>query len=134
MNENVCTDNRFNLIAKYKAKLIEATNIETSQDEMEVIDNILFRMWQMGWLDKLDAASPWHRVEEPPKYTSRYVVWCGVNWYGEGMHGDFMTANYNTVSGRWSVDCDRAINGPLIGDILYWMPIEPPTGTERSET
>ena len=72
------------------------------------------------------AASPWHRVEEPPKYTSRYVVWCGVNWYGEGMHDDFMTANYNTVSGRWSVDCDRAINGPLIGDILYWMPIEPP--------
>ena len=85
-------------------------------------------------LDEIHAAPRWHRVEEPPKYTSRYVVWCGVNWYGEGMHGDFMTANYNTVSGRWSVDCDRAINGPLIGDILYWMPIEPPTGTERSET
>ena len=88
----------------------------------------------LGVIDSQPAASPWHRVEEPPKYTSRYVVWCGVNWYGEGMHGDFMTANYNTVSGRWSVDCDRAINGPLIGDILYWMPIEPPTGTERSET
>lgn len=84
----------------------------------------------MDWICKtvrnFPAASPWHRVDEPPKYTSRYVVWCGVNWYGEGMHGDFMTANYNTVSGRWSVDCDRAINGPLIGDILYWRPIEPP--------
>ena len=54
MNE-LCTDNRFELIAKYKEKLIEATNIEMAQDEMEVIDDILFRFWQMGWLDKLDA-------------------------------------------------------------------------------
>lgn len=51
---DICTDNRFELIAKYKAKLIEATNIETSADEMAVIDNILFRVWQMGWLDRLE--------------------------------------------------------------------------------
>lgn len=51
----LCTDNRFELIEKYKAALIEATNIETAQDEMAVIDDILFRFWQMGWLDKLDA-------------------------------------------------------------------------------
>ena len=50
-----CTDNRFELIKKYKERLIEATNIETSKDEMAVIDNILFRFWQMGWLDKLEA-------------------------------------------------------------------------------
>lgn len=50
----VCTDNRFELIAKYKAKLIEATNIETSEDEMKVIDSILFRLWQMGWLDIIE--------------------------------------------------------------------------------
>ena len=51
---DICTDNRFELIAKYKEKLIEATNIETSADEMAVIDNILFREWQMGWLDRLE--------------------------------------------------------------------------------
>ena len=51
---DMCNDNRFELVAKYKAKLIESTNIETSADEMAVIDNILFRMWQMGWLDRLE--------------------------------------------------------------------------------
>lgn len=55
MSGEICADNRFKLIAKYKAKLIESTNIETSEDEMAVIDNILFRFWQMGWLDKLDT-------------------------------------------------------------------------------
>ena len=51
---DMCNDNRFELVAKYKAKLIESTNIDTSADEMAVIDNILFRMWQMGWLDRLE--------------------------------------------------------------------------------
>lgn len=51
---DVCTDNRFELIEKYKQKLIDGTNIERSLDEMSVIDNILFRFWQMGWLDKLE--------------------------------------------------------------------------------
>ena len=49
MNE-ICTDNRFDLIAKYKQDLLDGTNIETSPDEMVVIDNILSRFWQMGWL------------------------------------------------------------------------------------
>lgn len=50
----VCNDDRFELIEKYKNKLIESTNIETSKDEMAVIDSILFRFWQMGWLGKLE--------------------------------------------------------------------------------
>ena len=51
----VCGDNRFDLIKKYKERLIEKTNIETAKDEMNVIDSILFRFWQMGWLDRLEA-------------------------------------------------------------------------------
>ena len=47
--EEICTDNR--IIAEYKQKLIDGTNIETSPEEMAVIDNILFRFWQMGWLN-----------------------------------------------------------------------------------
>ena len=50
----ICGDNRFELIKKYKLKLIEATNINTSEDELKVLDNILFRFWQMGWLDTLE--------------------------------------------------------------------------------
>lgn len=46
----VCTDNRYEVIAAYKKKLMERTNIETSPDEMAVIDNVLFRFWQLGWL------------------------------------------------------------------------------------
>lgn len=53
----MCTDNRFELIKKYKELLIEGTNIETSADEMAVIDNILFRFWQMGWLNKLEESA-----------------------------------------------------------------------------
>ena len=55
---DVCTDNRFELIAKYKAKLVEATKIETDKAEMDVIDNVLFRIWQMGWLDRLEQFVP----------------------------------------------------------------------------
>lgn len=54
MMNDICGDNRFELINKYKRKLIEATNIETAPDEMAVLDDILFRFWQMGWLDKLE--------------------------------------------------------------------------------
>lgn len=50
MTVNVCTDDRFEVIESYKKKLIEATNIEDSPEEMAVIDNILFRFWQIGWL------------------------------------------------------------------------------------
>ncbi len=50
MCEKICIDNRFEIIAAYKKKLIEGTNIESRPDEMAVIDNILFRFWQMDWL------------------------------------------------------------------------------------
>ena len=52
----VCSDNRFELIEKYKTKLINGTNIGAVKEEMAVIDNILFRFWQMGWLDTLEKA------------------------------------------------------------------------------
>ena len=48
-------DNRFEIIQHAKNKLIEATNVESSPEEMKVLDNILFRMWQMGWLPDLET-------------------------------------------------------------------------------
>lgn len=50
----VCGDNRFELIEKYKNELLEHTNIDTAKDEMAVIDSILFRFWQMDWLNSLE--------------------------------------------------------------------------------
>ena len=49
-----CGDNRFEIIQKAKEDLIKSTNIEMAKDEMAVLDNILFRAWQMGWLDKYE--------------------------------------------------------------------------------
>ena len=62
MGGEVCTDNRFEIIAAYKKKLIESTNIQSCPEEMAVIDDILFRFWQMDWLppiphgDLIDAS------------------------------------------------------------------------------
>lgn len=51
----VCGDNRFEIIEQYKNELISATNIESSPEEMAVLDNIIFRFWQMGWLKGQEA-------------------------------------------------------------------------------
>ena len=64
MCNTICEDNRFELIAKYKQQLIEGTNIENSPDEMIVIDNILFRCWQMGWLNILEAQQEYKEDRE----------------------------------------------------------------------
>jgi hypothetical protein len=53
MMEN-CGDNRLEIIDRAKADLVESTNIGMAPDEMAVLDNILFRAWQMGWLDRYE--------------------------------------------------------------------------------
>jgi hypothetical protein len=52
--KDVCGDNRFEIINRAKQDIINSSNIASSQDEMKVLDNILFRCWQMGWLDGYD--------------------------------------------------------------------------------
>lgn len=54
MQKEICGDNRFEIIKKAKKHILEATNIETSPEEMAVLDNFLFRCWQMGWLKKYE--------------------------------------------------------------------------------
>ena len=51
---DICGDNRFEIIDRAKEALIESTNIETSPKEMEVLDDFLFRCWQMGWIEKYE--------------------------------------------------------------------------------
>ena len=53
---DICGDNRFEIIERAKKHLLDATNIDTSADEMKVLDDFLYRCWQMGWLDRYDTA------------------------------------------------------------------------------
>ena len=54
MSVEICGDNRFLVIKRAKTDLFESTNIEMAPKEVEVIDSILFRCWQMGWLKKYE--------------------------------------------------------------------------------
>lgn len=83
MSGDICTDNRFEIIAAYKKKLIEGTNIESSPDEMAVIDNILFRFWQMGWLPSI----PHGRLIDADELLSQYKgnIWTAQTDYAEGL-------------------------------------------------
>lgn len=53
MTVDICDDDRFELIEEAKRRLLESTNIEDRPEEVAVLDSILFRFWQMGWLDQL---------------------------------------------------------------------------------
>lgn len=51
---NNCDDCMLEAIEKAREELINGTNIEDSPDEMAVIDDVLFRCWQIGLLDAKD--------------------------------------------------------------------------------
>lgn len=63
MCNEACGDNRFEIIEKAKNHILQSTNIETSKAEMAVLDNFLFRCWQMGWLDRYDD----QKKPDPPE-------------------------------------------------------------------
>lgn len=100
----ICGDNRFELIDKYKRKLIEATNIETAPDEMAVLDDILFRFWQMGWLDKLEQR--WIPVSKPPEEDGTYLVYApdytGGSSSAKEWHDGVMFSKFK--NGKWSIE------------------------------
>ncbi len=70
-----CGDDRFELIAKAKAKLLDCTNIESRPEEVAVLDSILYRCWQMGWLDKLrDGDSRYSELFGTPERAARTLL------------------------------------------------------------
>ena len=78
MAGEICTDGRFEIIEKAKQDLIEGTNIETSPDEMKVLDTFLFRCWQMGWLKEYDTNKTDEiRLEDALKSDVWKIVWAG---------------------------------------------------------
>ena len=48
MYNEMCGDNRFEIIAEAKRQLLKYTNIETSSDEMAVIDSFSFPLLANG--------------------------------------------------------------------------------------
>lgn len=50
----VCGDNRFEIIAKVKEHLLKATNIEMHPEKLAQADNILFRLWQLGYFKQVE--------------------------------------------------------------------------------
>lgn len=46
------------VIDRFKEKLFEKTDIKNFPDEMKVLDKILFRFWQMGWLNIIEEKEP----------------------------------------------------------------------------
>ena len=74
MAGELCTDGRFEVINEYKQKLIDGTNIETSPEEMKVLDSILFRFWQMGWMDSIEEQIkklPNHKLQKLKVFISQ---------------------------------------------------------------
>lgn len=59
-----CNDDSWKIIDKAKEHLLKSTNIESSSDEMKVLDSFLFRCWQMGWLNQYK--------ESEDKYENKY--------------------------------------------------------------
>ena len=92
---DICTDNRFELIEKYKKNLIESTNIESAPDEMAVLDNLLFRIWQMGWLDRLEQPEQrWIPCSERLPKPFEYCLWTTTDGRVVYHHCDGLFSNY----------------------------------------
>ena len=71
MND-VCGDNRFEIIKAAKEHLLASTNIAARPDELAVLDSILFRAWQMGWLDKYEPDYKERMKKEYRQLKDRY--------------------------------------------------------------
>jgi len=54
---DTCNDVRFEIIEAAKKDILEKTNIKTSHAEMAVLNNFLYRCWQMGWLKQYNKVN-----------------------------------------------------------------------------
>lgn len=132
---DLCDDGRFELIEKYKLMLMESTNINNSEDELKVLDTILFRFWQMGWLDKLEqpSAQQWIpcKTRLPEEYGEYRVTWVTSAAPGKRYIGDaefevtsVWDNEHNGFKGEWLLD-EYIKNYPDV-EVLAWKPLEDP--------
>ena len=122
---DLCDDGRFELIEKYKLMLMESTNISDSEDELKVLDTILFRFWQMGWLDKPEqpTAQQWIPCSEKlPEENGQYLI--SVKYVHVDGYVDIYAEHGDWADGKWDMFCFGHC-GEVEG-ILAWMPLPEP--------
>ena len=67
-------------------------------------------------INRLSAASPWHRVEEPPKEDGKYVaINVKTKWWYEASYENGNWKAVDLFGQRW-----------VVIHPTHWMPIEPP--------
>lgn len=112
-------DNRFDIIDKAKKAIIKSTNIESRPEEMKVLDNILYRCWQMGWLEKYSTPievmlTKLRNMAPNPKKENSYVF---------DPKGDYIP-NLYFFDGEWHVTWLHKDDGDSIYDFVGDTPTE----------
>ena len=78
------------------------------------------------------AAYPWHRMEEPPKYSGKVFVWMERegNFFDKEYIAD--VAYYNNLAGgripkgTFFKPIPGKMEYEILDNVTHWMPIEPP--------
>lgn len=105
---DICGDNRFEIIARAKEHLLNTTNIHTSKDEMKVLDDFLFRCWQMGWLDRYDRTCDTCRHQGGIDGKCKT---CGSNWEAtdepQTPYDNCQSCLHWVYDGYWYCECNE---------------------------
>lgn len=92
----------------------------TNKDNLVEIPNNPSDAYQIGYAigyqdGKCDAASPWHRVEEPPKDSKPVMCW-------EKQGFPYVDRYFPKYGFEFA--------NSVLAEPIYWMPIEPPKEDE----
>ena len=123
----ICGDSRFEVIKRAKEHLLKSTNIDSSEDEIKVLDNFLFRCWQMGWLKQYDeTATDWKALKDHgyPRPIEGYpvsefvFVSSTINYVDIEICRYASAAQYDYSKNQW---LNR--DGKIVIGVTHWMPI-----------
>lgn len=131
----MCTDSRFEIIAKAKKDILETTNINESPNEMKVLDDFLMRCWQMDWLERYEQQKVREWIpcsERLPNADGEYL--CQI----ESCYGSYMDM-LQFANDRYEVDeydfdekdgagfyrFDSEYGFVKRDDVEAWMPLPP---------
>ena len=137
MSYDICGDNRFELIEKYKKKLIESTNIEDSPEEMKVLNDIFFRLWQMGWLDRLEKKG--EEIDRLREMLAKKGEWVSVTERLPEYNGITEEVLITTSDGDIDIGgmgrlgwwrCEANEGFEWINDVIAWQPLPQPYKAE----